>query len=277
MYKRQNIDSVHVDFDPIEQARLSELEDLISEVSKISNKVIEQEEKALLQLYAGQVETPGSVNTQTIESLILRTFSLHENTSPYITLLFHSDSFDWLLKLIQVYTSTLHARGMKTSLGLIHRVPKKDNIRTEIDEDNTPVEFQIPEQMTWNEFQQALEKDRKKLTKSIHSIALEIKSKEASLLLRSESGLHRFEFEENKYHRALITVHTESLDELDLPLEDSQTTLSLKNIAIRREYEIPHKYHDTFLPERGTHEFSSELLDRLLRTTLMRDANSMLD
>ena len=271
--RRMNIDSVHVDFDPIEQARLSELEDLISEVSKTSNKIIEQEEKALLQLYAGQVETPGSVNTQTIESLILRTFSLHEDTSPYITLLFHSDSFDWLLKLIQVYTSTLHARGMKTSLGLIHRVPKKDNIRTEIDEDNTPVEFQIPERMTLTELQQA----PKKLHKSIHSIALEIKSKEASLLLRSESGLHRFEFEENKYHRALITVHTESLDELDLPLEDSQTTLSLKNIAIRREYEIPLKYHDTFLPERGTHEFSSELLDRLLRTTLMREANSMLD
>ena len=122
-----------------------------------------------------------------------------------------------------------------------------------------------------------LQQAPKKLHKSIHSIALEIKSKEASLLLRSESGLHRFELEEKKYHRALITVHAEPLDELDFPLEDSQTPLSLKNIAIRREYEIPHKYHDTFLSERGTQEFSSELLDRLLRTTLMRDANSMLD
>ena len=131
--------------------------------------------------------------------------------------------------------------------------------------------------MTPAAFQEALKKNRTKLSKSIQLIALEVKSKEAALLLRSESGLHSYEFEEDKYHRSHVTVHSEPLKELEFPLHETPSTLSLKNIVIRREYTIPSKYHDTFLSERGQGGFSQTLLDQLLRTTLLREAYSMLD
>ena len=275
--RKINLDGVYIHFDPVEQARHDALETLVADIKNTSSRVANQEEQALLSLYNNEERVIVENMQEEIETLILRSFSLHKALPSKISITFLTDDFGWMNKLIDIYSSILEKLDAKFTLGLIHRNPEKKYRYEKTTDLGTSIALQEPEKISYEDYKSKLAKNAGQLKKSLKMLAIEIDSSEAALLLRNESGLHSYEFEEKRTHRCRLTVHQESLSDMEFPIEEKEVPVSLKTIAVRRQFTLPYQYYDSYTASRGEGAPSELLVDSLLRKTLMMDATLMLD
>jgi len=286
--RKKMMESVHEMYDSELHPRKETLEALLEKISSSTDLALSHEESLLQLLYqqSDEIEPIPASNLDQKQSLelVIESFSSYQNLEPRIMLYFTSDSESWLANLVQTYDKVMTKRGAKMQVGLIYRKPAEQYIVKSLDEEtNLELKHVKPHLMNVSDYIQLHKNKRDNVENStklkpLKALAIEFKSQEASLLLRNESGLHVMEDKEEKTtNRSYITVQEEKLADLLIPLEDLETPLELKKIAVRREFNYPNGYRDAWLSAKGLDAFCEHTLDHLLSETLMRQASEMLD